>query len=220
MMANFERTCIGAGLNIELHRSVLPYRTIEAIKGMRRQVKYRRLLEEGTSSSVHHRLSLPPPAVGVRVGKRPNSSTPPESSSGTTDASTIKLSGTRRLAQGAQPPELASRYERCLEELRIELVRLSAALGIELPHTIEDLQTNFDLWSRVRPARSQTTTGAARPPLPKPPGRPSAPGQRGHERRLLYARFQWAHAKDRGRSVIPSYPATAPDWVSGISRRE
>lgn len=69
LMADFERTYTGPGVNIEVRRSVLPHRTFESIKGMRRQVKYRRLLEEGTSGSAHRRLSPPPPVVGVRTGE-------------------------------------------------------------------------------------------------------------------------------------------------------
>lgn len=191
LMADFKRTYTGPGVNIEVRRSVLPHRTLEVIKGMRRQVKYRRLLEEGTSGSAHRRLSPPPPAVRECTGERPPSSTPNERSSVTMEADTTVLNGTNgRLADLAEQPKLTFLDERCLAELRIELVQLSAALGIELPQNTEDLRTKFDLWSPSRPARSQTTMGAARQPLPRPPGHPGTPGQRRHERRREYAQFQ------------------------------
>lgn len=110
-------------------------------------MNYRHLLEELTSGRVHRRLPPPPPAEGDRVtGERPPSSTTPERSSGPTDANTTRQSGVnRRSASGAATLELASEDDQCLEMLKIELQRLSDALGTEVPQSTEDFQSRYDL---------------------------------------------------------------------------
>ncbi len=70
VMAAFERDHLGEpGLNETIHAEVLPHRTVEAIKGKRRQASYRQVLEEGPSFSSDVGPSNPP-HVARLAGRR------------------------------------------------------------------------------------------------------------------------------------------------------
>lgn len=167
LLAGYESDHLGASaIDQRIQREVLPHRTIEAIKGKRRQKSNRRLLKERPSGGLQHHLPFQPPVVGDQsTGDRPPSSAK--------SAAVILES----------PPTPGDPGP---GDVKRELVRLSGGLGINVPQSIKDLRKKLDDWSPLRPARPRRD---AWPAPPRPPGQ-RVSRQRKRERRLNYARFQ------------------------------
>ncbi|XP_045121996.1 uncharacterized protein LOC123510725 [Portunus trituberculatus] len=136
LMAAFERLHSGErGLNEQIHELVLPHRTLEAIKGKRRQAGYKALLVAEVVPAADP-LPIPAPEADSGPTSEPQQPlSPPASQS---------LSQRERATSIVElpPPE---------EDLRLAIQRemetLSSILGVEVPRDTTDVQRQLEDWS-------------------------------------------------------------------------
>ena len=195
LMAAFERDHPGRAREInELIRAeVLPHRTLEAIKGKRKQQAYKSVLADMVERAAiprgdgsPRRAAAPTPPPGERqAGGRPRASLPPPSP----PLETEEGEGTPP-AQVVPPPPPPDP----LATLDLTVRELSERLGVEVPVTLEMLQHQLDIWSP--PPLVPTRPGRGRDGVRPPP-----PRNNRQRRRQEYALFQKSWGKDRGRAV-------------------
>lgn len=193
-MAAFERDhhLVAGGLNEAIRREVLPHRTVESIKGKRKQAVYKAALEEAYSASAPR----PSAQRTTRSSGRPvlnPASTPP------TSLATIDEEA-EELPSGMVPPPTP---EDPLVILGKTVQDLSGTLGVEVPKTAEEVHNLIETWCPSVPLRTPARGGRAGPPL----------GSRRKRRSWEFALFQEAWKRDRGQAAKRVAAGLGPSQV-------
>ena len=191
LMVAYERDHLGeARMNELIQFAVLPHRTLEGIKGKRRTQAYKSLLAGLDVQTATPRgderpqgaASLTPPRRDRLTGGHPAASEPPPNS---------PMGGEEEdpSASVVPPPP----PENPLIALGLAVRELSEKLGVEVPETLAEIQTQLDIWSPppLVPAGSAGGRG----------GTGRVPLNSKQRRRQEYALYQKSWAKDRGRTV-------------------
>ena len=174
LMVAFERAHLGESNMNELVRTqLLPHRTLEAIKGKRKQASYRALL-------------LGEPSLTAGRGADPGRLLTPRQPLSPPTAVTLA-----ERERETSVVELPQTQEDPSQAIRLELEALSTILGIEVPRDTSDVQTRLDDWSPPSPSVS---------PGPSLRNQRVPKDARGR-RRMEYARFQENWKRDRGRAT-------------------
>lgn len=211
LMASFEAAHPNIRLiNQAIQEEVLPHRTLDGIKGKRRQEAYKARVRAEVGLLATPRVPpLQHPSDGDRdTGDRPPHSpspgrTPPPSMEDPGEEGGAHAAPSQDVSITPAPPECSEATTE--QEVTREVGRLSQLLGVAVPTTSEDIQYQLRQWAPIEPA-SLRRTGRPRPSRP--------PGRSVLTTRMLrcreYARFQEAYKKNRGRAITDILAGRSP----------